>query len=376
MKNDRQPDLFGSDVPMASQGLVPSAERSVPLSPAAKLFQQQLARIDRLKQQLADLDAVGRRFAPLYEQTLSPLRSTHNGLLREMALWLDERLQGKALTTVQRRTAVSILCGLTEALAANGDAEMAALHNRHSPVSWADKTEADEQALREMVADLLGGDLPPDLDGASADALLAAARERLLKEADEKRAKREAAAAKRQARKTPNAAQVQAQTQQQDAEQSLRTLYRQLASALHPDRETDANSRATKTALMSEVNAAYAQRDLVTLMRLQVRAQLADAGAVARMDEQKLAGMTRLLKEQVAGLERERASLQQQLMHTFKLDRPAEVNERDLQRHLAWQVEELEEQLAQMQADLARVRNDAGFKRWLTEQRRLSRADF
>ena len=79
-----------------------------------------------------------------------------------------------------------------------------------------------------------------------------------------KRTKREAAQAKRE-RKKPGAA--LRQTEQHDADTLLRRLFRQLASALHPDRETDPQARLRKTALMSEANAAYEKRDLVTCCR-------------------------------------------------------------------------------------------------------------
>lgn len=371
MPRPPEQDLFEEDLPEPAQGLALSGKPGPSLSAAAKSFQQQLARIERLQRQLADLDGLRLRFASLFESTLSPLRSAHRRLLRDMALLLDRRLQGKPLTAPQHRTAVEVLCSLTARLAAQGDADMAALHDRYSPRDLAQKAEDEVEGLREMLSDVFGVDLPPETDASSPEAMLAAAMEQLRQQADAKRAKREAAAAKRRAKKAPTAAQTQAQAHQQDAEQSLRSLYRQLASALHPDRETDDASRARKTALMSEVNAAYARRDLVALMQLQVRAQLADADAVARMDEQKLAGMTRLLKEQVAGLERERAARQMELVHTFELSRPTEVNERDLQRHLAWRAQDLQEQLNVMQADLERVQNDASFKRWLTKQRRL-----
>lgn len=368
--------LFEEDSSAPVQGLVMSAQAGPSLSPAARSFQQQLARIERLKQQLADMEALRLRFVPLFESALSPLRSAHRQRLRDMALLLDRRLQGTSLTSVQHRTALEILCNLTAGLAAQGDAEMAALHDRYSPRNLAQKAEDEVEGLREMLSDVYGVDLPPDMDASSPEAMRAATMERLRQQADAKRAKREAAAAKRKAKKAPTAAQTQAQAQQQDAEHSLRSLYRQLASALHPDRETDEASRALKNALMSEVNAAYAQRDLVALMHLQVRAQLADAQAVARMDEQKLAGMTRLLKEQVAGLERERAARQMELVHTFELSRPTEVNDRDLQRHLALRAQDLQAQLSVMQADLERVQNNASFKRWLAEQRRQAAGRF
>jgi hypothetical protein len=42
-----------------------------------------------------------------------------------------------------------------------------------------------------------------------------------------------------------------------------------LASALHPDRQTDAQQREVKTGLMQQANQAYARSDLLALLALQ-----------------------------------------------------------------------------------------------------------
>ena len=48
-----------------------------------------------------------------------------------------------------------------------------------------------------------------------------------------------------------------AQEQAQDAKAALRSIYRQLASALHPDRRPDPVGLEPGGALMSQANAAY-----------------------------------------------------------------------------------------------------------------------
>ena len=48
--------------------------------------------------------------------------------------------------------------------------------------------------------------------------------------------------------------------------QSIREVYRKLAGALHPDRESDPQERERKTALMQRVNQAYAKNNLLQLL--------------------------------------------------------------------------------------------------------------
>ncbi|WP_143605999.1 hypothetical protein [Variovorax sp. 54] len=58
----------------------------------------------------------------------------------------------------------------------------------------------------------------------------------------------------------------------------MRDIFRKLASAPHPDRETDAQQRKVKTALMQKANQAYAANDLLALLELQLQLQI-DASA-------------------------------------------------------------------------------------------------
>jgi len=360
-----------ADASAAALRVLPS--EAAPLSAAARAFNQQLARIDKLKSQLQDLDNLSLAHRQALHRGVTPLQLRHAQAMRSMALFLADRLADKALSVLQRETARQILCSLARTLADNGDADMAALHDRHSPETLAEQERERTADLRAQIEDALGERLD-DLDhDASPDEVLRAGMERLRQAAEDEQARRSAAAARRKARKKPGAKQVAEQAEVEDAESSLRKLFRQLASALHPDRESDPQARLAKTALMSEANAAYERRDLVALMLIQQRALGADPQAAARMGDDKLAALTRLLKQQVADLERERVRLHDSLAAEFHIAPGFGVTTRTLQMVLNEQVAELEQALVLMERDLVRVQDNAGLKRWLTEQRSESR---
>lgn len=341
-----------------------------PLSATARAFNLQLTRIDKLKSQLLELDKLNHAHRLALHQQVTPLQRRHAQALRDMALLLDERLAGKTLTAPQHETARQLLCSLVRPLAQDGDAEMAALHDRHHPQTLAQMEQARADELRAQLEAALGGPLDEAHDDASPDEVLRAGMERLRQTMEEEQSRRREKAEQRKAKKKPGAAQAAAQAQQADAETTLRQLFRQLASALHPDREPDAQARLAKTALMSEANAAYERRDLVALMQIQQRALLADPLAAARMGDEKLAALTLLLKQQVADLERERAARQTQLAAEFDVPPGLGVTPKTLQMALIEQVFELEAALAHMADDLQQVQSTAGLRRWLADQRR------
>lgn len=354
----------------ALQALAPGEQ---PLSAAARAFNLQLTRVDKLRAQLAELDALGQSHRVEQHRWVTPLRQRQRQHMRALALALQAHLQDKALSRVQQATATEALCDLAQVLAGEGDAEMAALHDRHSPQTLAQKKQAAAEAMRARLEAALGEPLAGEGEALSAEELVREGLARWKAEREAAQARRQAKAQARKARQKPGTAQAEAQTQAADAETQLRTLFRQLASALHPDREPDAAERVRKTALMSEANTAYARKDLVTLMQIQLRAELADPAAVSRLADHRLAALTLLLKQQVAGLERERAARQGQLAAEFDLPHQQVANPNTLKQALLSQVAALESAVAQLEQDLAAAQDVAALKRWLNRRREAPR---
>lgn len=350
---------------------LPPGEQAV--SPALRMFHLQLGRVDKLRAQLDELDALGQSHRAERHRWLTPLQQSRRQHMRALALALEAQLQGKALSRLQQETATDALCALAQTLADEGAADMVALHDRHSRQTLAQKKQAAADALRERLEAALGEPLAGDDDSLSMDELVRAGMARLRTAREEEQARRQARAQARKARQKPGTRQAEASAQAADAETQLRTLFRQLASALHPDREPDEAERVRKTALMSEANTAYARKDLVTLMQIQLRAELADPAAVARLADDRLAALTLLLKQQVAGLERERAARQGRLAAEFELPHQQVANPNTLRQALLSQVAALEAQVAQLEQDLAAAQDVASLKRWLNRQREAPR---
>jgi hypothetical protein len=226
--------------------------------------------------------------------------------------------------------------------------------------------------LRAQLEQALGSpidDLPP---GASAEEILAVGMARLRQQRDDEKEQRREAAERKKAKKKPSAVQVKNLAEQADASDLLRSLFRRLASALHPDRESDAQARVRKTELMGEANAAYARKDLVALMQLQQTAELTLATGGSEWAADQLTAMTVLLKQQVADLERERAARQDALTHEFDVPAGLGVTSKTLQMVLNEQVLELEEAMEHMNQDLENLQSDVGFKRWVKEQQAVA----
>ncbi|MDV6345134.1 hypothetical protein [Nitrosomonas sp. Is37] len=372
-----QPDLFTDEIPASSEQTVNNSATALKLTtqdsqltPGQQRFNRLLERIEKLKKQLLELQAISDAYRPLYHQTIAPLRERQLVLTREMVLWLDERLQRKGLTPTQKRIATTILCNLCEQLAAHGDEEMQILHDKYSVESLSQKEQTRIVEMRAMMEDMLGEPLADDDSLETMQDVFNAGMARLRETAAEEEARQQARARKRK----PTAAQLKVKAEQEEAETTLRKVFRQLASALHPDRENDPDEYARKTALMSEANAAYDRRDLVALLQIQLRTELTDTASIAKMAEEKIASLTLLLKEQAQELEDELHHRRHAVRNELGLESYETLSTANLKRNLRREEASLKEDIDAMREDLQLIQDDKFFKRWLKDHHQLSRA--
>ena len=374
------------DTPPALSTLMVQASAQAPLTPAQLRFNDLLARIERLSGLIQRLEAWSDQHRYAHIQALREWVQQAQVHRKSLLLWVHERLQTTDFTDRQQRMARGLVRGLIDQLSASADPQVQALSDLY--VSEEDTQEAAEeqaeaaQRLRERIEEALGQPLNKPSQYQTPEEMMQAGMRQWQEqqEANEARkaAKRAARKAQKQAQKKSAAAETGevpvAMLRELDAKSAIRTIFRQLASALHPDREPDEQARLRKTALMSEVNAAYEKNDLTTLLRLQMQVTQGGPQSAARMADDQLMAMSVLLKEQVAALEDDLDQLQSRLSRELCVPVRADADEaartQSLQRLQADQ-RHIADSLA---SDLRRVQNEAELKRWLKEQWQLAKA--
>ena len=356
-----------------------------PLTPAQQRFNALLARIEQLSGHIARLQAWADRHRYAHIQALREsvqLAQTHR---KSLLLFVHERLQTADFTDRQQRMARALVRGLIDQLAANEDPQVQALADLY--LSEEDTQEAAQeeaeaaQRLRERIEEALGQPIEKASQYQTPEEMMQAGMRQWQRqqEADEQRkaAKRAARKAEKQAQKKSAAAEKgevpPGLLREADAKSAIRTVFRQLASALHPDREPDEQERLRKTALMSEVNAAYEKNDLSTLLRLQMQVTKVNPQNSARMADAQLIAMASLLKEQVTALEDDLDALQSRLSRELCVPVRAEDNEALMTQALQRIQADQRHSADSLSADFRRIQNDAELKRWLKEQWQLAK---
>jgi hypothetical protein len=180
------------------------------------------------------------------------------------------------------------------------DAELEAVYDRHHAETLAQRREVDDQLQRQVLERMARArfgdefDLGDDDPASMAERMAAAEAQQASAEQGEAQTRRgEAPGAPRSGKHAQRA---------QDITQSLREVYRKLASSLHPDREPDPAERVRKTELMQQVNRAYEARDLLSLLRLQMAAEQISGERLAALPAALVRHYNEVLKEQLSAL--------------------------------------------------------------------------
>jgi hypothetical protein len=363
-----------------------------PLSPQQKKFNQLVKRIDVARRRLATWVEHVPLYAQAHHHRAQPLRTELAGLQQQMVRRLDKMSampggpkQG-GWSKAQRETMSRVICDVTAQFIDDEDttpevaAELKALHDRHADVDFDEQARESMAVMKTMIETVSGLDLG-DETFESEEELIERARER-MKEHQQQRADAPEpdadpghAGRYRRAEHAARRQQAKHAKQAEEASQSVREVFRKLASALHPDRASDDADRASRTAMMQRVNEAYANKDLLTLLSLQLEIEQIDAEHLARATSQRAAQYNRVLTEQLQELEAEIEAREFGFCAEYGITTSRRLDPERLGMLLDQEVAALRSALVEAQRDLRLVQHAAGAKRWLDDMRAFHRAE-
>jgi hypothetical protein len=358
-----------------------SLNRSLQISssagPARSTLEQErfgflLAEIEKVRRAQSKLEAVFLKFRRVHTDKLAPLRSALTAACRESVFALDRLLDQAGWSRVDQAVLEDMLQGTAAALleANGGDSEIKAIYDKHNLSSFDSLKEDELQRLKEH-AESMGFDL------GNADSIRS--EEDLMQRMYEGMAAREEAEqAGRTNHKTKrrSAAPKRGADDAKLAKQTLRDLYRRLASAVHPDRERDPGRREEKNSLMQKINQAYAAKDLMGLLEAQLLIERTDAAQIGRLGAARLKQYNRLLAEQLAALKDTLRRMETHFCMDLGLPAMTGVTPAKLDRAAREQARSLRAEIARQRRLLDLLANKAATKRWLKQQRRFARGDF
>jgi hypothetical protein len=339
------------------------------LGPEQRLFNQLLEKIEQQSKALQNLKALGETHEKERHAKLAPLRVQVRVLQEKLVLFLDQRLETpKGLSQRACEDVREMVGMLLEDLQLAGEfgptlqavADRYVVMDDDGPEDGQDPESA--AALHRAMAQAMGVAMDPDGTLSNEEMIEALLRKM---QADDEAAMQAHEA--RQAKRKRSPKQKQAEQEQLDAHSALRSVYRKLVSALHPDRESDPAERTRKTALMVRVNAANDSKDLLALLRLQLEIDQIDPSSVAGMADDKLRGFNRMLKEQLKELQSQHQATLGHLHMAFDLGYD-NVTPKAMNSALRFQVQRLKDMIERLAYDLQAVQDDKVLKKWVKMQ--------
>lgn len=366
MSRARQADPFGA-----------SAETRLTLSEqltrAPKPANKQQAKLQRLIKDIEkqrQLLREWRDFGPEYQKTVitefEPAQEARWNVERDIVFALDQALKTRGVLRgkVQQAQAIDKLVDMArDLLSFKDDATLEALHDEYSEQSYASCLEAEERMEKELMAMLFGAspeDDDPDRQAPDGSPF-AAADEPAPAGADSE--PREPARSGGRTRR-PGKRQLEQAALARDASQTVRQVFRSLASKLHPDRESDPAERERKTVLMQRVNQAYAAQDLLELLSLQYEIEQIDPDHLDNLEARRLDEYIYLFGEQLKELKQEIRDLTAPFRAILRDYRPT-FRPQTVSKALAADIAQLKRECRFLEQSLAACRHPESLKHWL-----------
>ena len=344
--------------------IITTRQTTGPISPDHLAFFALVDEAKALSDRTTALRALVDHYRVTYWSVVRPLQQRQAGLRRAIVVMLDDKLTDFALSAKQQRFLKRIICRAAKDFALQGDDDMRILHDKHSEETLTEIEKAQAAEAQAYFEQMMGESLDGEDAFDNIDDVLHASIERMRKQAQA----REKAKEKRRKRSGKSATDSGLDALAFGTKESLRTIYRQLASALHPDRETDPSKRSQKTKLMSAANTAYSSGDLFSLLQLQMKANLSEEQISASLAADKISALSILLQQKLHHLQRAHRDLEIETVAEFVLPSAVSITAPFLKSHLNKTQRDLQTNINDLKADMVTMTTSAGLKRWLKEQ--------
>ncbi|MBN3830978.1 J domain-containing protein [Burkholderia sp. Ac-20344] len=357
----------------AAVAIAPGHE-TASLSKAQKTFNTLVKQIEKRRERLGAWEAVMPDFQKKFVDALLPLEQASTALRIRLLNLLDDAFLQKGLSKAEQRTLSELIAGMArDLLDVSDDVQLKVIYNRHGASGddeYATVDRAPAKLEPEPTPDVAPAD---DLDTLSPDELAA----RMQAELDEQFRRdmaaheaREAQRAKRKKAPRQSAAVAKREAEQAESSKSIREVYRKLASALHPDRETDPQEQARKTVLMQRVNHAYAKGNLLQLLELQLEIEQIDRRAIDGLSEDRLTRYNGILEEQLRELDQEIEHVETGFRRTYGIAPSVKVAPDTVMRLLARDIAGMQRSNHDLTVALHEFDDPEQVRDWLKDMKR------
>lgn len=340
---------------MSPSKIIRIEAEKVQFSPAQKKFNSTLKKIEVQQALLLEWQSAVSNAQQASQDKLEPLKQVFREEQVTMLMMLDNLYKTQKFAANQQDKIISLILTLAdELISSQGRDDLKSLYNQYSEVDYDTQSAEDKLYEAELLQDIFEAqfgvtlDADDDLDFADPD--MVAARLHEKREAQQRQAE-----AQRSARKQSAKQLAQAALEQEEAagmSKSIQAVYRQLVTALHPDREPDAVERERKTELMQQVNVAYGKKDLLQLLALQLSVEQINQDNLNNIAEDKLKHYNKVLANQLSELQQEVMTLEMQVRQMLQVAPYESISPKKLAVFLKQDIQGWQHEIARIRHDI------------------------
>lgn len=339
---------------------------SASLSRAQKLFNKLIKKIEVQRQRLRAWQTA----IPLYQQKhageFTPLMETYNQHRAQMVALFDRVYPDKIFNKTDREKLADLISYIAgELLAQKEDPELKSIFNKYNEDDFDTQSDDVKADVKAMMAEMFGLEIEGDIDLNDPEAMFRMMAKKAQTEHKAQEAAQQAHTSKRKKSAKQIAKEAKLEQEEKNISQSIREVFRKLASALHPDREQDAAEHKRKTDLMQRVNVAYGNKDLLQLLELQLEVEQIDQSMINTISEDRLKHYNQILTEQSSELEMEVAQNELAFRLRFHLEHENILAPALLIPGLEHKISQLQQDINGIKMDLEDFEQTKKIKAWL-----------
>ncbi len=233
------------------------------------------------------------------DKTLGPARKKYVKFKREIVFGMGRILDQVKLNQETREELTECLISTIQFMVERSpiDEELRALFDKHSSLSFDEFSKAEAEFAQSFVSAFTAQSVEDKQENESHEEFMSRMHEQLQEQIANEKQKRKA---KRSAKDRSEDTTLTPKKQEELVAQNLlKDVFRKLVSALHPDREKDPSARERKTQQMQEVNRAYKNNELLTLLQLQFEIEQIDESDLHELAAEQLNSYNKLLSAQL-----------------------------------------------------------------------------
>ncbi|RMN27657.1 DnaJ domain-containing protein [Pseudomonas coronafaciens pv. zizaniae] len=335
------------------------------LSAGQKKFNTLMEKLETRRKLLEQWLSVSTTCDQLWVNELLPMINEQSENEINKLRLLDNAFDQVRLSKKDRATLLEIICVMTVSLqGGDHNDELKRLYFKYTGIDFDENERLENQRFKASLEAELGVELGDDVDLSSVEDVTRHIAEKMKEQAEQEQGA--------QKPKKPTASEIRREQEAAEGTQSLREIYRKLASALHPDREQDSEERERKTALMQRVNEAYENENLLALLQMQMEIEQIDQTHIDSISEKRLKHFNRILSEQLRELEDEIHDRKMMIRERFLMDPYEDIRPKTVNGKCAKQLKAIREHLDESQDELQELADPKNLKAWLRAQRDMA----